>query len=224
MRTDRFMDIGALATFDRLVNLDLHLSPVGLRDALIQTVPTPARSLATFGGNLCIQTEQLNLLPLMSGWDARFELRKQSSGRFIPASTFLSPEGELILEPGEILTRIRLPLGRWNRQSYVRMPGSPDGTYPPIAFCGLARVHRNQIEELSTIFILSNRRYRVTTTADAKMIGQRVPISAKIVEGQIEDTMSELQTLSLVEDVVTFKRFQGLTGQFLRALRESIEE
>jgi len=223
-RSDRFLEIGASASFDRIIHLDGHLIPQGLRQALLNTVPTPVRSLATLGGNLCIPDESLNLLPFMSLWDARLELRKQGVSRYLPATEFINAEHELNLDPGEILVRIRVPLGRWNMQAYERLAADPRHNVPSQAFCGLVRIHRNLIEEFRVARIFSNYRWHANEQIDAQMIGQKLPIAEKAMQHWIDDSLKSLhETHDSVHQLV-LNRFRTLSLRFARSIRPDYTE
>jgi CO/xanthine dehydrogenase FAD-binding subunit len=217
-RTDRYLDIGAMSNLERMLHLEGNLIPAGLRQALRLTVPTPARSLATIGGNLAVPGECLNLLPLLAGWDCRLELRKQGGTRLIAAADFIRATGEPNLELGEIITKIRLPLLRWNHQLYDRIEGEPDSDIPSVAFAGFVRVHRNLIEEMRVMFIQSNHLFLFNVDLDAQLVGERLPLSARTSQAWSEECLKWLAESAFPSHEILAPRLRGWCGHFFRTI------
>lgn len=217
-RTDRFIDIGATVTLERMLRLHELLLPVGLRQAIMASVPSPARSIATLGGNLCISGEMLNLVPWMAIADARFEIRRQGASRTTPAAKFMTSHGQPGLELGEILSRVRIPLGWWNHQVYRRINVDGDNQTPAIAFCALAEIHKDVIEDIRIGFILSNMNWHVFGASDTGLVGRRLPLSDKDIvayAGQARKNMIEtgLRSTPLLE-----YRIEHLASWYLKTL------
>lgn len=185
-RTERFTDIGGLVTLERLLRLDPSIIPPGLQLAAAGTVPAPTRSLATIGGNICLPVRKLNLLPWMVISDARMEVRRQGSVRFLNANRFLGHDGEPALAPGEILTRIRIPLGRWNHQGYRRLQADPGTDQPLLALMILASIQRDRLEEVRIMAAFSNREMLRFTLADAELSGFRLPLQDRQIHGYLQ--------------------------------------
>lgn len=198
-RTERFLDVGALCTLDRLVQLESSVVPVGLRQAILCSIPSPARNLATLGGNLAIPLEILSLLPWCAAADSRLEIRRQGGQRFLPVSRFLDEAGLPRLEPGEVISRIRIPMGRWNHQTYRRIGlHQPLDTQKPqtaapglarpgpgprqVAFMVFAQTNKDRLEDIRLCLAFSNLRTLSFSTINGDLAGQRLPLGAKTVE------------------------------------------
>ena len=192
-RTDRFLDLGATVSLERILSLGDGVLPPGLRQAIVATVPAPARSLATIGGNICVHGEILNLLPWFATIDARLELRRMGGSRFLPAKQFIGPNGDPALEVGELLTRIRVPLGWWNHQMYRRIDGEKDQNTPTISFCGLAEIHKDLIEDMRLSWCFSNMRWFTFPSLDAELIGRRFPLPEKDVSQYAAEIMHKIR-------------------------------
>lgn len=218
VRTDRFTEFGAMVTLEKIINLDSNLVPPGFRQGISKTVPFPARTLATLGGNLSLPAEMLNLLPLLASWDTRLELRRQGATRYLPAKDFINTMGELNLEPGEVLVRIRMPLQRWNHQIYERIEGEDNMGIPSMAFAGLARVSRNTIEEIRLTWCFSNHRYHMHPSIDAQLFGQKIPIPDRDIQTYLDESMAALIGHNHPDTPQVLPRLQGLARRFLRTL------
>lgn len=221
IRTDRFLDIGAMVSLERILRLSPQLLPFGLKQALIATVPAPTRSLATLGGNLCIPGEMLTLLPWFAAMDGRLELRRQGSGRFEPAGRFLNEAGVPDLEIGEILTRIRIPLGRWNHQCYRRVDAS--GLCPSFAIIAFAEVHKDIVEDLRICIAFSNRTWFIHAEADSGLVGERLPLSDREISDYCEASLKETRDEDFEVEGLLEHRYRNLIAWFLRALPRGLE-
>ena len=215
-RTDRYLELGAAVTLDRILRLSSRFLPTSLGQAILATVPAPARNLATLGGNLCIPTELLNLLPWAGTIDARLEIRRQGSVRFVSAGKFMGPQGEPSLEIGEVLTRIRIPLGRWNHQVYRRLDAEADS--PTLAFCALAEVHKELIEDLRISYGFTNQQWYLFPSLEAELIGRRLPLPAKEIAHYAHLIARELLPLAPRADELLAWRLDAVITSFLNTL------
>jgi len=216
--TDRFTDIGACCTLERLLSLESSVVPLGLKSAILQTVPSPARSLATLGGNLCLPLERLSLLPWVAASDARLEIRRQGSQRLISAQRLLGEDGDLSLQPGEILCRIRLPLGRWNQQYYRRIPLDKDSPQPFAALAGFAFLQKDRLEDIRICIACSNRSYIIFTNPDSELAGARLPLSEKTLNWYLSDARDLLKARFLDLSESSINRLLLLITSYLESL------
>jgi CO/xanthine dehydrogenase FAD-binding subunit len=217
-RTDRYLELGATVTLDRILRLSERFLPASLRQAILETVPAPARSLATLGGNLCIPTETLNLLPWAATMDVRLEVRRQGGVRFIPAARLYGAGGEPGLAIGEILTRIRIPTGRWNHQSYRRLGGKPGVSPPLLGFCGLADVVKGQIEDLRISYAFTNSQWYIFPSLDAEWVGKRLPASPKDIAVYGERIARELLPLAAGDQELLAWHLEAVLAWFFHEL------
>ena len=217
-RTDRFIDLGATVTLERMLRLNESLLPASLRQAILTSVPAPARSLATLGGNLCISGTMLNLVPWMAIADARLEIRRQGSTRTTPANKFMTPHGQPGLEVGDILTRIRIPLGWWNHQVYRRIPADNDNQTPALAFCALAEIHKDIIEDIRIGFILSNMNWQVFPAADAALVGRRLPLSERDILAYAAGARKNMLDMGSINNALLEYRIEHLAAWYLKTL------
>jgi CO/xanthine dehydrogenase FAD-binding subunit len=115
-RTERYLEIGAMVRLNEIISLG-KMVPEILTKTLEGIADFHVRNTATIGGNLCEKTRRLDSAAAMTALDAHFELRGATSARWISASRF-SATNPPALSPGEILTRIRIPLDQWDYSLY----------------------------------------------------------------------------------------------------------
>jgi CO/xanthine dehydrogenase FAD-binding subunit len=222
-RTDRYLELGATVTLDRILRLSDRLTPPSLKQAILATVPAPARSLATIGGNLCIPHELLTLLPWAAAIDARLEIRRQGAVRFIAAGKLMNSLGEPALDIGEVLTRIRIPIGRWNHQVFRRIERDEATGSPALAICGLAAIHKDVIEDIRICHAFSNSQWHVWAPHDAELIGQRLPLSAKVISTYAALVSRSLLAVAPGNDELLVYRIAAVVDWYLRSLPSNIE-
>ena len=164
-RTERYLELGSTVTISKILELGKSIIPEALYKALKLTGSPQIRNMATIGGNLCVSDRGKDLFPILNLFDAQIELRKQKDlktprklltgdSRWIPATRFLNNDGETILTPGEIITRIRIPGENWPFQTYTKS----EGISSPLIFSGLARTDKYILSEFRICFSTSKER------------------------------------------------------------------
>mgnify|MGYP001123537034 CR=1 FL=1 len=185
-RTERVIELGATMTLSRVLRLGRQNVPHTLYDAIRSIGPPTIRGLATLGGNLAIPGRLMTATPVLTLLDARIELRRQGNSRWIPATRFHLPDGGLDLKSGEIITRVRIPLQQWSVEVFRRFGSELAPESDPLTFCGLARMSNGIVEELRVNGTASGRTILRSKTMEAELVGRRVPLSQREVEGARE--------------------------------------
>ncbi|MDR1933581.1 MAG: FAD binding domain-containing protein [Spirochaetales bacterium] len=187
-RTESRIDIGAAVPINRILSAGKNILPRILLETL-GAIATPAiRSLATLGGNICIQGRTMSTHPTLHILDARLEFRRAGGSRWVPV-THSRTDGRLCIEPGEILTRIRIPLENWNAQYFHRIGSNPiSGFEDVLVFSAMARTSRAIITDLR--FAIGSNHLNIYRNRDMEtlLVGRKIPLSRR-------DTTNFLQTL-----------------------------
>ena len=89
-KTERYIDIGASVTLNKLISLGRKNIPEVLYLALITIANFPVRNLATIGGNIATQTDNMTLLAPLVAIDAKVELKTSSETALVSISKFLA--------------------------------------------------------------------------------------------------------------------------------------
>ena len=144
-RTERYLEIGSMVRLSEIIALGKTV-PAAFSQTLEGIAGPQVRNLATIGGNICTAGD--TTAPL-SALDARYELRSATGSRWIPALRFSShPE---MLEKGELLTRIRIPLDEWDytvyRKFHVSDPEDEGGV-----LILLVRNQKNVLSKIQVVF------------------------------------------------------------------------
>ncbi|MDR2588067.1 MAG: FAD binding domain-containing protein, partial [Spirochaetales bacterium] len=147
-RNESRIDIGSAATIARILCVGRNVLPQLLLETL-ESIGTPGiRSIATLGGNICVQGRSMSAHPTLHILDAKLEFRKSGGGRWVPV-THARADGKLLMGAGEVLTRIRIPLENWNVQYFRRIGSNPiAGSEDVLVFSALARTSRSFVTDL----------------------------------------------------------------------------
>ena len=175
-RTERYFEIGACVTLSKLLQAGAKAIPSVLMLAIESIATSPVRNIVTIGGNICIPDRRLNTFPVLFLLDARVELRELGSARWVPISRIVGPEGNLLLAPTEVLTRIRIPLEDWTIQIYKIISAGPILGKWTISFCGLARTSRGVLTDFRFAFGSMGRIILRNREIEAEIVSRKLPL------------------------------------------------
>ena len=214
-RTERYIDIGACATIDEIVQTGHAVLPTIFIEALGTIGPKSIRGTATLGGNICVQDCTMTLFPVLQLLDASFEIKKQGSTRWVSPAKIRGHNKLDGLTDGEILTRIRIPFKEWNYIHFDTFGSAYVFESNPLVFSGLARSSRGILDDFR--FSLSTSKTGIVRRKDleTELVGQRIPLTQREIVTFINRTEGNL--LSIAEKLNNFQRERGkrLLKQFL---------
>jgi len=178
-RTERFLEIGAGASINRILNVGQHVLPNAISQAMRLIKPSTVRNIATLGGHLCMPDSRLNLFSVMLLMDVSLELKRAGGTRWIQINRFFNKNGEIQLKNNEILTRIRIPFGNWNKELY-KSDGNPFfETEKAISFCVLADIEKGIINDYRMAIGNSGKHTVRSIEIESLFIGKKLPLSSK---------------------------------------------
>ncbi|MCL4442165.1 MAG: xanthine dehydrogenase family protein subunit M [Firmicutes bacterium] len=103
--------IGALATFKSLLQNKLIQAKLPVLIAAAERIgAVQTRNLATIGGNLCSAIPSLDSAPSVMVLGARLRLITSGAERLVPVEKFFLGPRRTVLQPGEILAEIIVPV------------------------------------------------------------------------------------------------------------------
>lgn len=193
VRKERFLEIGAAVPLSKIVSIGSRVVPKTLYNAVLNYGYSGVRNLATLGGLICSPWDYSEVVTILHALDAQLEIRSSTHTGWILISSFKKANGENILSKNEVLTRIRIPYGNWNR-SFSRVVGmGGSSTHPGAVFSGFARIEKDSIEDIR--FSFSGIRNTVIRERSMEMTlqGKKIPLSEKdlsLIDGQVTDLLS----------------------------------
>lgn len=181
-RTERFLDIGACASLNQILEIGRHLLPKSLYLCLKQIGTLTLRNRATLGGNICVKQQRMDSYPVLQLMDVRLELRKIGASRWVQLNRFFDDDNRCILEPGEIVSRIRIPLEQWDIQVYRKIGSRTLNPRNSLIFCGLAKLQKGMVQDFRVGFGGMKTVIIRMKTLEAEVIGKKLPLQFKNIE------------------------------------------
>jgi len=130
---------------------------------------------------------------ILHALDTQLEIRSSTHTGWILISSFRKANGENILSENEVLTRIRIPHGSWNR-SFSRVVGmGGSSAYPGAVFSGFARIEKDSIEDIRLSFSGIGHRVIRERSMEMALQGKKLPLSEKdlsLIESQGTDLLN----------------------------------
>jgi len=175
-RSDRYVELGAGCSLSSIVEVGRNVLPSSYVQAFSTTAPVGIISLATLGGNLCVEDHILTAYPLVLAAEAKLELRRHGNTRWISAGRFRTETGRTALENGEIVSRVRIPLESWNVQVFASFgrPYIPESD--PVVFVALAKTDTGVVDDFRMVFSAHGRYLFRNRELEAELIGRRAPL------------------------------------------------
>jgi CO/xanthine dehydrogenase FAD-binding subunit len=207
-RTERFLEIGAGAVINRILNVGQHVLPHALAQAMRLIKPSAIRNTATLGGHLCMPDIRLNLFSVLLLMDTSLELKRAGGTRWIQINRFFNRKGDIQLKENEVLSRIRIPFGNWNRQLF-KSDGNPYfDAGDAISFCVLADIQKGMLNDFRMAIGNSGRHTVRSIELESLLIGKKVPLSLKDTSSVIE--MHEVWLKRLTGELTSFQRARAV--------------
>lgn len=120
--TDDRLRIGGKVTMNRIVG-DLRVGSryPALVDAAAVVGSVQIRNRATLAGNLCNASPAADTVPPLLAYGAEVTVAAAGGVRTVPLSAFFLGPGRTILEPGEVVTGVELPLVERHGSAFARV-------------------------------------------------------------------------------------------------------
>ena len=117
-----FIDIGSLCTMSEISGSSaVKENAEALYEAVLDMGSPLIRNLATIGGNIANSNPAGDMLPPLTALGALVVIRKGFDQREYQVGEFCTCPGGNILEPGEIITRIRIPVAEGSLSGFMKL-------------------------------------------------------------------------------------------------------
>lgn len=211
-RTDQHLDVGANATIRSISRVGHNVVPQILTDTLPHIVPPGLRNLATLVGNVCVSGRTMTSVPTLIALGAAVEIRRAGGGRWMPLSRFHGVDGANALAKGEIVTRLRIPLERYDVQVFRKTEDTR------LTFAAIARGSKGILEEVRMVMGSGAPAVMRNRELEAELAGRKVPLGEREIEAAAERTRVAARSAELSYTSFDLYRIAGFVSAFLRRL------
>lgn len=223
-RTERYFEIGAGVPISRILKVGQHVLPKVLTQSLRHVAHPAIRNRATLGGNLCHLPRRLNTYGPLTILDARIELRRLGKSRWIQIPRLFSKTGESSLEPGEIVSRVRIPFVEWNMQFFQQLGDPFLKPKASLTFSALADVKKGELTDFRVAISFIGKSVLRDRELETLITGRKIPLSDKS-RGEARAIFRN-SLMDLPGEVTLFQKQRSLRllQWFLSALHEPSSE
>lgn len=210
VRSEVRVDVGAAVPVARLREVGGKFLPPLLITAMDRLGPPPVRNVATLGGALCIREGILPVAVALQLLDARAEIRRLGHTRWAPIN-------KVDIVPGEVLTRIRIPLRtrtHWILHSFG--PAYPFGS-ASLTVAATATVEKTSLEEIHTAILINGIQFIRLREAESEVVGRSLPLTERDLRTILGALERERAFGNDLDDLGRWRAVSTLR-QFLRTL------
>jgi CO/xanthine dehydrogenase FAD-binding subunit len=210
-RTERYLEIGTMVKLNEIVNLGKIVPDVLIQ--CLQSIAGPQiRNLATIGGHICNRSSDLDIAAPMLALDAHYELRTATASRWISAARFSALSDPLIINPQELVTRIRISLEQWDYSLSKKFKALESGEGGGVIVF-IIRNQKNILSDLRIVFA-GDKVLRDKDTEDL-LIGKRLPLDRKDAFAFVERWEAYLASVSPSEAFLQAKLLNFIEASLL---------
>jgi carbon-monoxide dehydrogenase medium subunit len=165
--------VGALTTYDEMLR-DAMLGHYGLLvDALPNIGDVQVRNRGTIGGAIAHADPASDMPAILLALDAEIVARSTKGERIIPATGFFQGAFTSVLEPDELITEVRLPVGRPDVGSAYRAIEQPASGYSIAGVAAIIGAHDGKRWNFCSVAItgVGEHPYRASAVEAAILAG-----------------------------------------------------
>ena len=180
---DGTITIGAAATFTQIENDEVvRENLASLAEAAGSVGGPQIRNMGTIGGNLANGATSADTAPTLLTYNATLVIHGASGAFEVPVSDFHLGPGKVLLEPGQILTAVKINLADYNgyRGSYIKFAVRQAMDIATLGCAVLVKESGGTIEDLRIAFGVAGPTPLRATAAEEYAKGK--PISSDVLE------------------------------------------
>lgn len=175
--TERFLELGAAVTIAELLELGESALPPLLAEAARGIGTVAIRNLATIGGNIASRERYMDCWPALACLDALVELRDRGGATWMNVNRFMGEGGKPAFPVGGLVTRLRVPIERWDAQVLRKVGPSDYPSAETAVFAFAARAEKGILAEVRIAF--AGETALRSQSLESSMIGRTLPLSAR---------------------------------------------
>jgi len=152
--TPNSITLGALTTYSEVqANQILRDEFPMLCQAASETGGLAIQNRGTLGGNIVNASPAADSPPALLSYDAEIELSAKTGSRWLPYHGFHTGYKQMLIQPGELLTKIRLPRNKSGWIHYFRKVGTRKAqAISKVCFSAVANLQDNRVADVRLVF------------------------------------------------------------------------
>ena len=215
-RGERYFDIGSEVTINSLISKGQNALPAILINALKDCALPNVRNICTLGGVICAPEIRNNVYTVLSLLNAKVEISSSIAAgtrKTIPLQQ-LYKDGTLVLESGEIISRIRIPYEEYDVSVFKEIKDADKW----ICFYGIANTFKNSVSVCK--FAIGNWGESIIKDKgiESSLIDQKIPVPEKDLEILEWQMMNLLETEYSVLSPYAQRALTNIFSDFLKKL------
>lgn len=200
-RTDRYLEIGAMVTYDQLLSVGKQVLPSLLKKTLEQVSTKIVRKQITVGGSLCTKTLRFSLSGTLAALKGEVEVKTcngpKTETRWMEVSRLYDRKGALLLKNNELVTRIRVAFDREDFSFFIRSGSPLTNSSESVMLSFASFYNQSVIDKFNMCIILPNTLFLIPHEIDVMMRGSMLPFSTS----QIERVVRSLSDLIVSQNI-----------------------
>jgi len=146
---DGSLYIGAATSLTNIFENELIDNHLGVLQSAIGELGSPLiRNMGTIGGNICTGSPAGDTLPALFVLRAEVVLKSRKSERILPINSFITGPGQTVLQNGEILHSIRIPVSsQFNIHHFEKVGQRKALAISIVSFAALVCTEKNIVKE-----------------------------------------------------------------------------
>ncbi|EPF47536.1 hypothetical protein HMPREF1222_00813 [Treponema vincentii F0403] len=214
-KRERFIDFGAAATLNTILELGEKNVPAILYQAISLAANPGVRSLATIGGNIAQAPMQNSCLIPLLALDSKIEIRTRKETFWMPLIQYCDESSNVLRHTPHIILRVRVPFEEWTISYYKRLGPIGHITADTSSFVFLARAQKNLLSDIKLLF--GSKQLIKSKEFENLLTGKGLPIDRRSVGALMKETEDIFNDTFSAAEISEFQK-----ACFLNLIEESI--
>ena len=214
-KRERFIDFGAAATLNTILELGEKNVPAILYQAISLAANPGVRSLATIGGNIAQAPMQNSCLIPLLALDSKIEIRTRKETFWMPLIQYCDESSNILRHTPHIILRVRVPFEEWTISYYKRLGPIGHITADTASFVFLARAQKNLLSDIKLLF--GSKQLIKSKEFENLLTGKGLPIDRRSVGALMKETEDIFNDTVTAAEISEFQK-----AFFLNLIEESI--
>jgi CO/xanthine dehydrogenase FAD-binding subunit len=196
--------IGAATPLETL--LDHPLVPGLLKQAVAQTAGPAIRHVATLAGNLANASPAADPALVLACLSAVVVVESLDGIREVPADRFATGPGRTVLRSDELVTRIVIPAGAWNKTAFVKVGGRRADAISKVSFAGAVALNDGVITAFRVAFGAVGPTILVPADVAGRLVGSTPEEARSLLPGLMTSLSDHIRPIDDQRSTAAYRR------------------